>query len=110
LACFVLSESSPDSKKQSEDVRLTLYEIVKEQKIVFCSQWFKLEKFGDDRGRTGGLLLAKQALYQLSYIPGPFHLAEKILTLFHRGSCRLINGGPKRNCTSDPSVISTVLC
>ena len=40
-------------------LRLTLYEIVKEQKIC-----------GDGRGRTGGLLLAKQALYQLSYIPG----------------------------------------
>ena len=27
-------------------------------------------KFGDDRARTGGLLLAKQTLYQLSYVPG----------------------------------------
>ena len=25
---------------------------------------------GDDRDRTGGLLLAKQALSQLSYVPG----------------------------------------
>ncbi len=41
-----------------EDVRLTLYEIVKEQKI-----------FGPERGRTADLLNANQALYQLSYRP-----------------------------------------
>ena len=28
------------------------------------------KKIGDDRARTGGLLLAKQMLYQLSYVPG----------------------------------------
>jgi hypothetical protein len=28
-----------------------------------------LRRCGDDRIRTGDLLLAKQALYQLSYIP-----------------------------------------
>ena len=39
-------------------LRLTLYEIVKEQKI-----------FGPERARTADLLLAKQALYQLSYRP-----------------------------------------
>ena len=51
-----------------EDVRLTLYEIVKEQKIVFrpCC---RSQIYGDDRDRTGNLLLAKQALYQLSYVP-----------------------------------------
>jgi hypothetical protein len=66
-----------------EDVRLP-YEVVKEQK--FC---------GPERARTADLLLAKQALYQLSYRP------ERGITIK--------NGGPKRNCTSDPSVISTVL-
>ena len=39
-------------------LRLTLYEVVKEQKI-----------FGPERARTADLLLAKQALYQLSYRP-----------------------------------------
>ena len=39
-------------------LRLTLYEIVKEQKI-----------YGPERARTADLLLAKQALYQLSYRP-----------------------------------------
>ena len=47
--------------------------------------------FGPERGRTADLLNANQALYQLSYRPD-----NK-------------TGGPKRNCTSDPSVISTVL-
>ena len=42
-------------------VRLTLYEIVKERKIVAS---------GDGRVRTGDLLNANQALYQLSYVPG----------------------------------------
>ena len=46
---------------------------------------------GPERARTADPLLAKQVLYQLSYRPD----SE--------------NGGPKRNCTSDPSVISTVL-
>ena len=55
--CLVLAASFPDAK-QGEDVRLTLYEIVKEQKI-----------FGPERARTADLLLAKQALYQLSYRP-----------------------------------------
>jgi hypothetical protein len=66
------------------------YEVVKDQKIVglkFC---------GPERSRTADLLLAKQALYQLSYRPETRSPPRK-------------NGGPKRNCTSDPSVISTVL-
>ena len=50
-----------------EDVRLTLYEIVKEQKTFFAKTFSKF--FGPERGRTAGLLLAKQALYQLSYRP-----------------------------------------
>ena len=66
---------------------------------------------GDDRGRTGGLLLAKQALYQLSYVPGlagpPGPVAE--VELQAPNAVLPKNGGPKRNCTSDPSVISTVL-
>ena len=50
------------------------YEIVKEQKIfvkpIRHTFWPSyLQKYGDGRGRTGGLLLAKQTLYQLSYIP-----------------------------------------
>ena len=69
-------------------LRLTLYEIIKEQKIL-------VQNCGPERARTADLLLAKQALYQLSYRP-EFCIAK--------------NGGPKRNCTSDPSVISTVLC
>ena len=48
------------------------------------------QRIGPERVRTADPLLAKQVLYQLSYRPE--------------------NGGPKRNCTSDPSVISTVLC
>ena len=51
------------------------------------------KKRGPERGRTADLMLAKHALYQLSYRPDNVKL-----------------GGPKRNCTSDPSVISTVLC
>ena len=48
-----------------EDVRLTLYEIVKEQKIVFRHS----SLFGPERARTADPLLAKQVLYQLSYRP-----------------------------------------
>ncbi len=39
------------------------YEVVKEQKLVFTNN------FGPERARTADLLLAKQALYQLSYRP-----------------------------------------
>ena len=60
--------------------------------FVFPMKLSKSKKiYGPERARTADLLLAKQALYQLSYRPAEFY------------------GGPKRNCTSDPSVISTVL-
>ncbi len=44
-------------------LRLTLYEIVKEQKIVAGPNG------GPERARTADPLLAKQVLYQLSYRP-----------------------------------------
>ena len=47
---------------------------------------------GDGRDRTGDLLLAKQALSQLSYIP------------------RAVDGGPKWARTTDTRLIKTVLC
>ena len=46
-------------------LRLTLYEIVKEQKNFYQAT----KKIGPERARTADLLLAKQALYQLSYRP-----------------------------------------
>ena len=83
-------------------IRLTHYEIVKEQSLDAClpalardngeqAKRVEPKNFGPERIRTADPLLAKQVLYQLSYRP-------------------LKIGGPKRNCTSDPSVISTVLC
>ena len=72
--------------------RLTHYEIVKEQKTFLSQARISTKKNrGPERARTADPLLAKQVLYQLSYRPIKY-------------------GGPKRNCTSDPSVISTVLC
>ena len=66
------------------------YSIVKDQSSA--NKLAKQKNFfiGPERARTADPLLAKQVLYQLSYRPEI--------------------GGPKRNCTSDPSVISTVLC
>ena len=57
-------------------LRLTLYEIVKEQKIFKSGQ----KKSGPERARTADPLLAKQVLYQLSYRPESdlFSLAESI--------------------------------
>ena len=53
---------------------------------------------GDGRDRTAGLLLAKQALSQLSYIPDL--KLTGLLALLH---------GRKWDRTTDPRVISTVL-
>ncbi len=69
-------------------LRLTTMKLSKSKKLC-----------GPERARTGGLLLAKQTLYQLSYVPG---IQWSYMPIAE-------NGGPKRNCTSDPSVISTVL-
>ena len=49
---------------------------------------------GDDRDRTGGLLLAKQALSQLSYVPWNLDRSAH---------------GRKRDRTSDTRLIKTVL-
>ena len=55
-----------------------------------------MARVGDDRDRTGDLLLAKQALSQLSYVP----LRNKPESSFP---------GRKRDRTSDPRLIKTVL-
>ena len=80
------------------------YEIVKEQKNSLARRAFW--RVGPERGRTADLLNANQALYQLSYRPERGHLLIRQKT---RRIAYGENGGPKRNCTSDPSVISTVL-
>ena len=63
---------------------------------------------GPEEIRTPDPLLAKQVHYQLSYRP------KKLLWQFFDPPTSdggpSESGGPKRNCTSDPSVISTVLC
>ena len=77
------------------------------------------EKRGAEGDRTPDLLLAKQALSQLSYCPfkqpasatgGGFYLVQR--TTGRNISWVILcveNGGPKWNCTTDPRVISTVL-
>src|SRR5688572_5882640 len=45
---------------------------------------FKTKTGGANRGRTGDLLLAKQALSQLSYGPGPPRPDAPVLTLVSR--------------------------
>ena len=67
---------------------VTIHSVVKEPRALF-----RLGA-GDGRDRTGGLLLAKQALSQLSYVP---HLTW---TAAH---------GRKRDRTSDTRLIKTVL-
>ena len=87
---------------------------------------------GPERDRTADLLNANQALSQLSYRPerGRGILVERFAiqrTMFavvprsaspipaslginFRPPSRAKIGGPKWNCTTDPRVISTVLC
>ena len=66
---------------------------------------------GPERDRTADLLNANQALSQLSYRP------KKVDVVRSSGSASKSKkvavaktGGPKWNCTTDPRVISTVLC
>ena len=77
-----------------------------------------IRRGGASRDRTGDLLLAKQALSQLSY--GPFvHLAEIVETISaditlsaaskKRGFCWLRPGGSGRSCTSDLTLIRGAL-
>jgi hypothetical protein len=72
---------------------------------------------GDGRNRTDDPLLAKQVLYQLSYIP---NLSERLdsdfAALRHQDATHqipyahyLIGGGPGRTRTSDPTLIKRVL-
>jgi hypothetical protein len=77
------------------------------------TKWSKWSKWygGDGRNRTDDPLLAKQVLYQLSYIPP---LIPRTPTT--KQHSRLIqirthpkNGGPGRTRTSDPTLIKRVL-
>ena len=94
----------PMKLSKSKKIVLSSYAKASEDTPSQCACTPKLDeaqraverRCGPERARTADLLLAKQALYQLSYRP------ERGLTINK-------NGGPKRNCTSDPSVISTVL-
>ena len=59
----------------------------------------RTQTHGDGRDRTDDLLLAKQALSQLSYAPMPGHAARQTTA----------RGGPGRTRTSDPTLIKRVL-
>ena len=62
------------------------------------------EHGGPERDRTADLLNANQALSQLSYRPKLGGHVRRFLLK------EQTDGGPNRNCTCDPHVISTVLC
>ena len=69
---------------------------------------------GPERDRTADLLNANQALSQLSYRPRGvdyrIRLCSGLETRAFQRTKPCANGGPKWNCTTDPRVISTVLC
>ena len=74
------------------------------------SVWDPANESGPERDRTADLLNANQALSQLSYRP------KKVDVVRSSGShsknewvAVAKTGGPNRNCTCDPRVISTVL-
>ena len=69
---------------------------------------------GPERDRTADLLNANQALSQLSYWPKRSELGQAVFEIkeqtLHLPLYTAVDGGPNRNCTCDPRVISTVLC
>ena len=74
------------------------YAVVKEQSWLTSLS----SSFGDGRDRTADLLLAKQALSQLSYIPCSIRIVDP-------RSRALEKSGRKRDRTSDTRLIKTVL-
>jgi hypothetical protein len=67
---------------------------------------------GDERARTADLLLAKQALSQLSYTPVPrakmSEVRDKISYYYLLASC-FLTGGPKWSRTTDLTLIRRAL-
>ena len=67
---------------------------------------------GAEGDRTPDLLLAKQALSQLSYCPDSVNQNGRRQGSRSKSEVKIVgkrDGGPKWNCTTDPRVISTVL-
>ena len=65
---------------------------------------------GPERDRTADLLNANQALSQLSYRPKTLTRPNGVERCVSKNEIHKRVGGPNRNCTCDPRVISTVLC